>query len=39
MSTALAPDITVTAQARELLARHLAESPENQFIRVHVGRS
>jgi hypothetical protein len=39
MSAVLAPDITVTEQARALLARHLADSPESQFIRVHVGRS
>jgi hypothetical protein len=33
------PAITVTDPARKLLERHLADSPEAQFIRVHVGRS
>ena len=39
MSTAVASPITVTEQARKVLAQHLADSPKNQFIRVHVGRS
>ena len=32
------PPIVVTEPARDVLRRHLADSPENRFIRVNVAR-